>query len=86
LGRVQFSEEKLNSVRCDAEFDRGLDDPPYTFHALAVAFGARQPALGGPAPIAVHDDRDMADGRSVGRSPSKLIHRKRHVRLLRVRG
>jgi len=27
----------------------------------------------------------MADGRSVGRSPSKLIHRKRHVRLLRVR-
>ena len=70
----------------DAELERGLDRAPHAFHALAMAFGARQTALGGPAPVAVHDDRDMANGRSVGRLPSKLIHRKRHVRLLRVRG
>ena len=69
----------------DAELDRRLDRPPHALHALAMAFDARQATLGRPAAVAVHDDGDMARGRSVGVAPIRLIHRKRHVRL-RVQG
>jgi hypothetical protein len=50
-----------------------------------MAFGARQPALGGPAAVAVHDDCNVANGGSPGRLPSKLIGRKCHVRLLHMK-
>jgi hypothetical protein len=70
----------------DAEFDRSFDRASYAFHALPMAFGTREPALGGPAAVTVHDDGNMANGRPVGPLPSELIHRKRHVRLLRVGG
>ncbi len=70
----------------NAELERGVDRAPYAFDALAMAFDPGQAAFGGPASVAVHDDRDMAYGRSVGRLPRKLIDRKRHVGLLRIRG
>src|SRR4029079_18388330 len=69
-----------------AELLRGVDRAPYALDALAVAFRARQTALGRPAPLAVHDDRDMTGDLSVGRLEGKLIHRQRHGRLLRFGG
>jgi hypothetical protein len=65
----------------EAEFERGLNCAADAVHAAAMAFGARQSALGGPAAIAVHDDRDMARCRPFPRD-RRLIHRKRHVELL----
>ena len=68
----------------DAKLLRGIDRAPDALDSLAVALGARQAALGGPAPVAVHDDRDMTGDVSVGRVEGKLIYRKRHGRLLRL--
>ena len=72
---------KMIKKTTHAELKRGFDGTPHAFDALTVTFGAGQSAFGCPPAVAVHDDRDMANGRSVGPLPSKLIHRKRHVRL-----
>jgi hypothetical protein len=68
----------------NAELNASLDCSPDTLDALAVTFRAWQAAVSGPAAIAIHDDRDMADSRSIGSLPGELFHRKRHVRLLRL--
>src|SRR5262249_3229110 len=49
------------SEMSDAKLDASLDRAPDALDALAMTFGARQPTLCGPAAIAVHDDRDMAN-------------------------
>ena len=49
------------SEMSDAKLDASLDRAPDGLDALAMTFGARQPTLCGPAAIAVHDDRDMAN-------------------------
>jgi hypothetical protein len=51
----------------DPEVDRGLDDAPHRARTRPVAGRGRQPALRGPAAVAVEDDRDGAgDLREVG--------------------
>ncbi len=49
----------------DAEAGRGLDDLADGRGAGLVALDPGQPALGGPAAVAVHDDGDVA-GKAVG--------------------
>src|SRR5262249_11925836 len=49
-----------------AEAPAGLDHRAHGFLADAVPVQARQPALLGPAAVAVHDDRDVArDARGI---------------------
>jgi hypothetical protein len=50
--------EGVDRERVDAEVDRRLDDRPQRAGAGAVPVGDRDAVLGGPAPVAVHDDRD----------------------------
>ena len=59
--------EAEQSEMGDTKLERGLDRAPHAFDALTMTLGARQAALGGPAAIAVHDDRDMAGNGPVGR-------------------
>ena len=52
--------ERVEGEEPDPELARGAHDRPHRLHALAVPGHARKPAVGGPPPVAVHDDRDVA--------------------------
>ena len=52
--------EGVRRDRLHADLDRPLDHVEERVLALLVAGRARQPALLGPATVAVHDDRDVA--------------------------
>ena len=58
--------ERIDREVLDADFDGPAGDVDEHRLAHLVALGAVQPALGGPPPIAVHDDGDMV-GHLVGR-------------------
>ena len=51
--------ERVRRQVADAELDAALDDVEQRRLARLVALGPRQPALLGPAPVAVHDQRDV---------------------------
>ena len=52
--------EGVGGDRLHADLDGALDDVEQRVLALLVPLGARQPALLGPAAVAVHHDRDVA--------------------------
>ena len=50
--------EGVDHERVDPEVDRRFDDGPQRTRSRAMALGDRDPVLGRPATVAVHDDRD----------------------------
>ena len=70
--------EGIEAEPLDPEFDCAADDVDHHRLARLVPLGAAQPALGGPAAIAVHHDGDVI-GQPVGRNP----RRRRLRRVLR---
>ena len=65
--------ERVGRQVGDADLDGARDDVEQGGLARLVALGARQPALVGPAAVAVHDDGDVArhlsSGMAGGRAP-----------------
>src|SRR5579875_1108447 len=60
----------------DTQLARGIDNGAHRVLATPMAFQARQAALGGPATIAIHYDRDMAGkARGVQHQVGKLTQR-----------
>ena len=57
----------------DAELDRRPHRAAHGLHAHAVPGRARQPALLGPAAVAVHDDGDVARHRRARAARPRLI-------------
>ena len=51
--------ERIQRQHAEAETRGGLDGVAHGIDARAMAFHARQVALGGPAAVAVHDDGDV---------------------------
>ena len=48
--------KRKNSQHADAALNTGFDTATQRHHALLMAGQARQKPLGGPAPVAIHDD------------------------------
>ena len=55
-----FDGERVEREDFEAEARRGFHHVAHRIDAGAVAFDARQVALAGPPPVAVHDDGDVA--------------------------
>ena len=73
-GRRQLSDENANSVSVPTpSVGRGLDHAPHRLDALAMAGAARQSAPLGPAPVAVHDDRDVQGSLQVVLVSSRVL-------------
>ena len=64
LGREAVDRQVLH-----AELDGRAYGTPYSLHALAMTDRARQAALFGPAPVAIHDDGDMTRHRHAAALP-----------------
>ena len=63
----------------DAELDRRAHRAPHRLDAVAMTDGARQAVLAGPAPVAVHDDGDVARrGRRPARARAGMFLGVRH--------
>ena len=91
LGRPPpvLGRERVGRDGRDAQLDRAVQHVHQRRLAGAVALGAGQPALVGPAAVAVHDDRDVLGhelGRDVGRRRPGRVRRRIGPRAVARRG